>query len=1022
MISTPFITRPIATSLLMAGVLLIGAVAWLCLPLAPLPQVDFPTINVSADLPGASAETMATTVAEPLERAFTGISSITQMTSSSSLGHTSVTVQFDLSRNIDAAAADIQAAINGAGGQLPKNLPNPPTYEKVNPADFTMLSLAVTSDTVPLTTLDHYADDFLAQQIAQITGVGLVDFHGEQKPALRVRVDPDALAQHDLTLEDVRAAISTATVNAPKGSLDGPERGLVLDATDQVADAAAWRDQVVAYRDGAPLRLGDIAQVDEAAEDIHEAAWLQNRRAIIIDIHKQPGFNVVQTIQRVKDRLPTLLEALPPGIAVRVVGDRTQTIRSSVDHVQATMATAVLLVVLVVWAFLRTARATVIPAVAIPLSFAATAAVMWLLGYSIDNLSLMGLTIAVGFVVDDAIVVLENISRHIESGKTPIEAAKIGAREVTFTVISMTLSLVAVFVPVLFMGGVIGRMFREFAVTVAVAVVMSGLVSLTVTPMMCARFLHHDATAKPGMISRAFDAAFRGMASVYAWGLGICLRFQITTLIVTAATLAATVWLYVAAPKGFIPQEDTGLIIGTAESLPDSSYAAMSKHITDLGRIVMTDPAVDNVYCWIGANPTLSQGRMLINLKPVDDRDANAAQVIARLKPRIAAVEGAALYMQVRQDIQVGGRPSKTQYQYTLQDGDAGELTHWAPILVDTLQHVAAIQDVTADLQALAPRATLRIDRDSAARFGVTAQDVDNVLSDAFGQRQVATIFTQLDQERVVLEVDPRAQTDLDDLRKLYVRSLLTGRLVPLGLVTTIDRSLAPVTINHQGTFPAITLSFNLAPGKSLGDAVAAIQVAERAVGKPDSLHATFQGTAQAFQDSMRSQPWLILTAVIAVYIVLGVLYESYLHPLTILSSLPSAGVGALLAMRAWNLDLSIIGMISILLLIGIVKKNAIMMIDVALVGERESGYTPTEAVRHAALLRFRPIMMTTMAALFGALPLAIESGAGAELRRPLGIAIVGGLLASQILTLFTTPVVYIHLAHLGRWITGWKK
>jgi multidrug efflux pump len=1013
-LSRPFINRPVATSLLMLGLMLVGAVAFELLPVAPLPQVDFPTIRIDADLPGASAETMASTVATPLERSLSDISGISSMTSSSSLGTTSITIQFDLSRNIDAAAQDVQTAINAAGGKLPKALPSPPTYYKVNPADFTILSLALTSDTLPLPEIDRYADDFIATQVSQIAGVGLVDFHGEQKPAVRVQINPDKIAQLGLSLEDVRTVLGASTVNGPKGNLEGRSRAVVLDATDQVFKADAYKNLVVAYKNGAPIRISDIGTAVDAAEDAKEAAWLQDKRTIIIDIHKQPGFNVVETINRIKERLPALTASLPPSIKLTVAGDRTQTIEASVHDVQVTLAITVCLVILVIFLFLRNLWATAIPAVAIPLSLIATFGIMYLLGYSLDNLSLMGLTIAVGFVVDDAIVVIENIHRHVERGIPPREAALEGAQEVGFTVVSMTTSLIAVFIPVLFMSGIIGRLFREFAMTVGAAIVMSGLISLTVTPTMCARLMRHHQRNEHGRVYRACERVFDSMLRFYDRGLRGVLRHPAITLIATAATLAATIYGYTIMPKGFFPEEDTGLILGVAEAAPDTSFAAMAERIQGLGRIVMADPDVDNVYYWIGPNPTVSQGRMMINLKPRKERGASAGEIIARLKPKLAGVQGIALFMQVRQDIQVGGRPSKTQYQYTLQDGNSDELARWAPVFEKKLKSLPQLQDVTSDTQASAPRATLRIDRDTASRLGITPQAIDDALYDAFGQRQVATIFTQLNQYHVVLELDPQFQLDTGALRHLYVRSA-AGQLVRLSTFARVEESVAPITINHQALFPSVTLSFNLLPGHSLGDAVAAIQTVERGLIAPASLITSFQGTAQAFQTSLNSQPYLIAAAIIAVYIVLGILYESYIHPITILSTLPSAGIGALLALTLFHQDLSVIGFIGIILLIGIVKKNAIMMIDFALDAERRQGLPPEQSIYQAALLRFRPIMMTTMAALFGALPLAFGTGAGAELRQPLGITIVGGLMLSQVLTLYTTPVVYLYLARLGR-------
>jgi multidrug efflux pump len=896
---------------------------------------------------------------------------------------------------------------------LPKNLPHPPSYHKVNPADVTMLSLALTSDTLPLTELQRYAEDFIAPQLSQMTGVGLVDFHGEQRPAVRLQLDPDKLAGLGLTMEDVRGIIGTQTVNAPKGTLDGEHKAIVLKATDQITSADEYRSLIVAYRNGAPIRLADLGSVADGAEDDHEAAWVQGQRAIIIDIHKQPGFNVVETIARIRERVPAFTASLPAAVQLRVVGDRTQTIQASLGEVKLTLGITIVLVVLVIFLFLRNVRATLVPAATIPLSLVATFGVMYLLGYSLDNISLMALIIAVGFVVDDAIVVVENVARHLEQGATPLQAAVRGSREVCFTIISMTLSLIAVFIPILLMSGIIGRLFREFAVTLSVAVLMSGLVSLTVTPMMCAWLIRHEDSATHGRLFRWSERVFDRITAAYATALDAVLRRRVVTLAVTLATLALAGCLYVVVPKGFVPQSDTGLIIGVAQAAPDISFAAMSERIQALGRIVQADPDVDNVYFWIGANPTVSQGRMMINLKPHDQRKAKAPEVMARLKKKVAGVEGITLGMQVRQDIQMGGRPGAAQYQYTLQGTDVDELEHWAGEILRLFRSLPELRDVSSDQQGSATSATLNIDRDTASRLGISVQAIDDELYDAFGQRQIATLFTQSNQYKVVEEADRRFQLSSEALGHFYVRSPASGKLVPLALLASVETGVSPIAIAHQDLLPAITLSFNLARGRSLGDAVDAIHVAEAKIGKPDRIVGSFQGTARAFEGSLKSQPWLILAALVTVYIVLGVLYESAIHPLTIISTLPSAGVGALLALLAFRIDLSVMGMIGILLLIGIVKKNAIMMIDFALVAQREQGLPPQEAIRQGALLRFRPIMMTTLAALLGALPLALGTGAGASLRTPLGISLVGGLLVSQVLTLFTTPVVYLWFERL---------
>ncbi|HXO99875.1 MAG TPA: efflux RND transporter permease subunit, partial [Luteibacter sp.] len=986
-ISVPFIRRRIGTLLLAIGCLLLGAVAYRLMPVAPLPQVDFPTISISADLPGASAETMASSVATPLERSLSNVPGVTQMTSSSSLGTTQIVLQFDLGRNIDGAAQDVQTAINAAGGLLPKNLPNPPTYHKVNPADFTIMSIALTSPTLPLTELDRYMEDRLAAQISQMPGVGLVDYHGEQRPSIRLQLDPDKVSALGLSLDEIRGTVASQTVNAPKGTLDGVRRSVTLDSTDQIVDPQAYRDTIVAYRNGAPVRVGDIGQVIEAAEDIRSAAWLQGERAIIVDVHKQPGYNVVDTIAAIKARLPLLAAGLPPAVHVQIVGDRTQTIQASVSDVQYTMLVTIALVVAVIAVFLRNTWATFIPAFTIPLSLVTTFAVIYWLGYSLDNLSLMGLTIAVGFVVDDAIVVIENIVRHMEAGKPPLRAAVEGTREVAFTVVSMTLSLIAVFIPILLMGGIVGRLFREFAVTISVTVLISGIMSLTVTPMLCAWLVRPDHEHRHGRVHGAIEGVLAWLNAAYVRSLARALAHRRLVLVSFMGTILLTGALFVLIPKGFFPQEDAGLIIGTAQAPSDVSFQAMSSRIQALGTIAMKNPNVANVYYWIGPNPTLSQGRLMINLKDFGQRDDDAATVLDQLKQATRQVQGVTLKMQVRQDIQVGGRSSSAQYQYTLQSADIAALDAAAGKLLDRFSHMPELRDVDSDRQPAAHTATLDIHRDTAARLGVSIQAIDDTLYDAFGQRQIATLFTQTNQYHVVQEVAPSFQLDTSALAHLYVRST-GGDLVPLNVVASVVDGVAPITVNHQGLFPAITLSFNLAPGVSLGQAVNAIHSAQQALGVPASVTGSFQGTAQAFQDSVASQPWLILAAVIVIYIVLGVLYESAIHPLTIISTLPSAGLGALLALSLCGQDLSVMGLVGILLLIGIVKKNAIMMIDFAIERERH-GSTPLEAIREACELRFRPILMTTIAALVGALPLMLGSGTGSELRHPLGLTIV---------------------------------
>ena len=1022
-ISRPFIERPIATSLLMAGILFAGLVGYPLLPVAPLPQVDFPTIQVSAALPGANPETMASAVATPLERQFAQISGVSQMTSTSGLGTTSITLQFDLDRNIDAAAQDVQAAINAAGGQLPQDLPSPPTYRKVNPADSPIMILAVQSDTLPLTAVDDAADTILAQQMSQIPGIAQVNIGGEQKPAVRVQIDPAKIAALGISLEDVRTALGAATVNAPKGSFDGPRQSFTIYANDQLLQADAYNDIIVAYRNSAPVRIRDIGQAVSGPENAKLAAWQNGRRGILLIVFKQPGANVIETVDRVKAALPRLQAAIPPGINVSVISDRTQTIRASVSDVQVTMAITISLVVMVIFLFLRQFWATAIPAATVPLALLGTAGLMYLVGYSLDNLSLMGLTIAVGFVVDDAIVMIENIMRHIEEGMKPLDAALKGSAEIGFTILSISLSLVAVFIPLLLMSGVVGRLFREFAVTVTMAIMVSAFVSLTMTPMMCARFLRDRHEARHGQLYRGAEAFFDWLLGRYDRGLKWVLRHQPLMLGLLLLTIGATAFLYIAIPKGFFPQQDTGLITGISEAAQDISFAAMMEKQQALAAVIAGDPDIASFASSVGpsgGSPGENTGRFFITLKPHNQRQASADEIINRLRPQLAKVEGVALFLQASQDINVGGRLSRTQYQYTLQDANLGELNQWAPRVLDKFRSLPELQDVASDQQTSAPSVTMTIDRDTAARFGIEPQVIDDTLYDAFGQRQVAQYFTQLSQYHVVLEVDPDFQADPASLSAIYVKSPVTGQQVPLSVFVTFDTDKTnSLSISHQGQFPAVTLSFNLSPGTALGQAVDAIQRAERELGKPVSLVGTFQGAAQAFQASLSTQPYLIGAALVVVYLILGMLYESYIHPITILSTLPSAGVGALLILMAFGYDLSVIALIGIILLIGIVKKNGIMMIDFALEAERRQGLKPEEAIYRACLLRFRPIMMTTMAALFGGLPLMLGHGTGSELRRPLGYTIVGGLLLSQMLTLYTTPVVYLYLDRLSRWLTA---
>ena len=1028
-ISAIFIQRPIGTSLLALAILLVGAAVWPLLPVAPLPQVDFPTIQVSASLPGANPETMASNVAQPLERQFSLIPGLSQMTSSSALGSTQITLQFDLNREIDGAALDVQSAINAASGQLPANLPSPPRFRKTNPGDSAILVLAVQSDTLPLTQVNEYADTILAQQISQIPGVGDVGIGGAQKPSVRVQVDPAKLAALGMSLEQVRGVIADTTVSQPTGSISGKRQSFAVYTNDQVLKADHWNDIVLAYRSGAPVRVRDIGVAVEAPENVLTAGWayagaaeppggsLQNGRAMIMFVRKQPGANVIETVDRIKAALPRLQAAIPPSVSVNILVDRTQNIRASVHDVERTLMITIVAVVLVIFAFLLNVPATVIPALTVPLSLMGTAAAMYLLGYSLDNLSLMALTIAVGFVVDDAIVMLENIHRHVEAGLKPLEAAYKGAAEVGFTIISISVSLVAVFIPLLLMGGIVGRLFREFAVTVTITIAMSVLVSLTLTPMLCSRFLSDDHAKGHGRLHRLFQGGFDAMLAGYTRGLNVVLRHQFATLCVFLGTLILTGVMFFVSPKGFFPQQDTGTIYGFAETSQDASFPAMKERMVQVAEVVRQDPDITGFGMFAGGT-TANTGTFFIALKPkAAGRTATADEVIARLRPRLSTLQGVNLFMQAPQDINVGGRLSRTQYQYTVTDTDLAELNTWAPRLVDQLRGLRLLTDVASDQQNAAAAATLTIDRARASSLGISPVLVDDTLYDAIGQRPVAQYYTQTNSYRVILEVTPKLQEDPALFDKLYVTSPLTGQQVPLSAFVKVDTSQsAYLLISHQGQFPAVTISFNLAPGVALGDAVQAIQKVKDEMGVPATLSGNFQGTAKAFGESLASQPYLIAAALVAVYIVLGLLYESYIHPLTILSTLPSAGLGALLILRLGGYDMSIIALIGIILLIGIVKKNGIMMIDFALQAEREQGLEAREAIYQACLLRFRPIMMTTVCALLAGLPLMLDYGAGAELRRPLGYAMVGGLLVSQAMTLFTTPVVYLYLDRAHDW------